>query len=211
MSLLGLPIESALPLDAPRAEAPRADSVRLGSHEQQLASDVARGDVAALGRLYDEYHANVRAFALRLVGEPAAAEDLVHDVFLATPRVIGRFRGEGSLRSFLLGIAANHARHHVRAASRRRAASQRLAARGQDGEVATPEHETRRSELARALQLALDALSHDHRVTFVLCELEERSAVEVAGIMGIPEATVRTRLFHAKKKLQAALSAGGFR
>ena len=45
----------------------------------------------------------------------------------------------------------------------------------------------------------------DHRVAFVLCEVEERSSREVAEIVGVPEATVRTRLFHAKKKLRVLL------
>ena len=58
-----------------------------------------------------------------------------------------------------------------------------------------------------SLTRALDDLPLDQRVAFVLCEVEERTSREVAEIVGVPEATVRTRLFHAKKKLRVLLQA----
>ncbi len=64
----------------------------------------------------------MRAFAKRLVGETAATEDLVHEVFVTLPKAIRGYRGDSSLRTFLISIAVNHARHHVRAAVRRRRA-----------------------------------------------------------------------------------------
>ena len=68
-----------------------------------------------------------------------------------------------------------------------------------------------REQAASALTRALDELSHDHRVAFVLCEVEERTSAEVSTIVGAPEGTVRTRLFHAKKKLRESLEAAGLR
>src|SRR5512141_2518866 len=59
---------------------------------------------------------------------PAMAEDLVHDTFVALPRAIRGFRGEASLRSFLIGVAVNHAKRHIRTAVRRRRATEKLAA-----------------------------------------------------------------------------------
>jgi RNA polymerase sigma-70 factor, ECF subfamily len=105
-------------------------------------------------------------------------------------------------------VAANHARHHVRSARRRRAASDRLRLEPQ-ASTHTPEQDARRVELGRALTRAMDALSVDHRLAFVLCEIEERSSREVAEILGIPDATVRTRCHHAKKRLRAALEKEG--
>lgn len=55
------------------------------------------------------------------------------------------------------------------------------------------------------LQRALTTLSFEHRTAFVLCELEERSSVEAAEILGVPEGTVRTRVHHARQKLRGAL------
>ena len=82
-----------------------------------LAAAVAEGDLAALGKLYDLHHGAVRAFARRLIDE-ASAEDLLHDTFLTLPRALARWNGEGALRTFIMGIAVNHAHHRVRSRSR---------------------------------------------------------------------------------------------
>jgi RNA polymerase sigma-70 factor (ECF subfamily) len=176
--------------------------------EQDLALRLAASDPAAVGEVYDQHHRAVRAFATRLVGDAAAAEDLLHEVFVALPRAIRGYRFESSLRTFLISIAVNHARHHVRAATRRRAAMGRLALEPEN-HVADPEHLQRRKELASLLTRALDTLPLEQRVTFVLCEVEDRTSREVAEITGVPEGTVRTRLHHAKKKLREALSQEG--
>jgi RNA polymerase sigma-70 factor (ECF subfamily) len=177
---------------------------------EALGVRVQRGEPRAIGELYDLHHQAVRAFARRLVGEPSAAEDLVHEVFVALPSAMARYRGEGNLRTFLISMVINHARHHVRAASRRRAALQRLslepAAGGHD-----PERIAQGSELAALLTRALDQLPLEQRVAFVLCEVEEKSSREAAAVAGIPEATVRTRLHHAKRKLRDLLNREGVR
>lgn len=173
-----------------------------GSSEE-LARRIARRDVAALAEAYDAHHEHVRAFARRLLGDASAAEDLVQEAFLALPAASRGFRGGATFRSFVLGVAANHARHHVRAAARRRAAHLRSVE--EPVPPSTPEGRTARRELAVALTTALDALPVEQRVAVVLCEVEERSSVEVAEILGVPEGTVRTRVFHAKRKLRELL------
>jgi RNA polymerase sigma-70 factor (ECF subfamily) len=70
----------------------------------------------------------------------------------------------------------------------------------------TPEEDVVRKRLAMALSRALDELPVDQRVAFVLCEVEERSSGEVSAIVEAPEATVRTRLFHARRKLRELLT-----
>jgi RNA polymerase sigma-70 factor (ECF subfamily) len=168
------------------------------------------GDLDALGEAYDAHHAHVRAFARRLVGDDAAAEDLVQEVFVSLPRVIQRFRGGSALRTFLVAVAVNHARHHVRAAARRRAAMARLT-REPPAAGTDPEGQAERGQLAAALVRALDELPLEQRIAFVLCEVEEQSAAEAALAAGVPEATVRTRLFHARRKLRICLSREGLR
>jgi len=188
-------VELSLPTEQDEAEA--LDTARL-----------KRGDASALAEVYVRYHARLRSFAHRFLGDKAAAEDLVHDVFVALPSSMARFRGDGSLEGFLFSIAVNISRHHVRSAIRRRAALSKLAlipTKDSDD----PERDAARRELAHALQRALDQLSHEHRATFVLSEVEGRSAGEVARILGTPEPTVRTRVFYAKRKLRELLQAGG--
>jgi len=188
--------------------------------EQALASEAGlsdelvlrlrRADPSAVAEVYDAHHAAVRSFAKRLLGDAASAEDLVHEVFVSLPRAARKFRGDSALRTFLISIAVNHARHHVRAAARRRRA---MSAYGDTGspDSSDPEREARRKELAALLTRALDTLPVDQRVAFVLCEVEERSSREASEIVGAPEATLRTRLFHAKKKLRLALETEGLR
>lgn len=177
--------------------------------EDELVPRLQRAEPSAVAEVYDAHHAAVRAFAKRLLGDAASAEDLVHEVFVSLPRAMRKFRGDSALRTFLISIAVNHARHYVRAAQRRRRA---LSAYGESNAHETtsdPEHEARRRELAELLTRALDTLPLDQRVAFVLCEVEERSSREAAEIVGAPEATLRTRLFHAKRKLRLALETEG--
>jgi RNA polymerase sigma-70 factor (ECF subfamily) len=174
--------------------------------DSDLVARLRDGDRAAVEEAYLAHHTAIRGFARRLVGDTAAAEDIVHEAFVALPRAIRRFRGEGSLRGFLIGVAANHSRRHIRSAIRRRRVTERLAAHEetQDRTVdATDQLITK--QLAGRLWAALDELPLDQRLVFVLCEAEQRTSVEVAAIVGAPEGTVRTRLFHAKRKLREKL------
>ena len=175
-----------------------------------LVARLRKGDRAAIGEAYDLHHQAIRAFARRLTGDEHAAEDLLHEVFVTLPSAILRFEGGCSLQTFLISIAVNHARHHVRSAVRRRAAMGKLALEP-TGSPSTPEHSATRRELAQALNRALDQLPIEQRVAFVLCEVEEKSSPEVAQIVGVPEATVRTRLYHARQKLREMLAREGFR
>ena len=165
-------------------------------------------DGASVAEIYDLHHGAVRAFARRLLGDAGAAEDLVHDVFVAVPAAMRRRRGEGTLRTFLLGIAVHLAKKHVRSAARRRAAMAR-AANEPVARPPTPEDDAERRELAAALHAALDAVPIEQRVAFVLIAIEERGAADAAAIAGAPEATMRTRLFHAKRRLREILTKRG--
>jgi len=175
-----------------------------------LVARVCAGDASALAELYDQHAGALLAFARRLLGDSDAAQDLVHEVFLGAPRILASYQGQASLRTFLTSVAINHARHHMRSAARRRAAGERMA-REPAPEMGTPEHEAQRARLASALNSALDTLPMEQRVAFVLCEVEERTSREAAEIVGVPEATMRTRLFHGKRKLREELDRRGIR
>ena len=191
-------------LEAEGASAVGADDP-LDDGLDDLMRGLRAGQPAAVARAYDLHHVAIRGFARRLVGDLEVAEDLVQDVFLALPRAIRRFQGGSALRTFLIGIAINHARHHVRAAARRRRALSRLAEDRRPGPD-SPDETAERHRLAARLLLALDELPLRQRLAFLLCEVEERSSAEAATILGIPDATVRTRLHHARARLRAALT-----
>ena len=209
-SVTAISMPLVMPAVDPPGAAGRGDAPDRADHaaaaDDELVARLRDGDRAAVEQAYVAHHAAIRGFARRLVGDAAAAEDIVHEAFVALPRAIRRFRGEGSLRAFLIGVAANHSRRHVRSAMRRRRATERLAEREElrpRSVDATTELINR--QLANRLWAALDELPIDQRVVFVLCEAEQRTSVEVAAIVGAPEGTVRTRLFHAKRKLRQML------
>lgn len=183
--------------EGPEDDTPHALIVRL-----------QRADARAITLVYQQHHVAIRAFAQRLVGDIEAAEDLVQDVFVALPGAIARFRGDSALRTFLVSIAVNHAKNHVRAAARRRAALARLA-REPEPASADPHRDVEQRQLGSRLMHALDRLPLDQRVAVVLSEIEERTSAEIATIVGAPEGTVRTRIFHAKRKLRELLRTTG--
>jgi RNA polymerase sigma-70 factor (ECF subfamily) len=173
-----------------------------GEAASRLVDRVADGDAQALALLYRQHHEAVRAFARRLLGNASVAEDLVHDVFLAAPAAFAGYRRDSEVRTFLVSIAINKAKHHLRAASRFRRAVERLGGEPAPSNAAPPDEATERRQLCDELQRALDKLPIEQRVVVILCAVEERTAREAAEIVGAPENTIRTRLFHAKRKLR---------
>lgn len=183
------------------------DKDREDDTPHALVARLQRADVEAMTLVYRQHHVAVRAFAQRLIGDIEAAEDLVQDVFVALPTAIARFRGDCALRTFLVSIAIHHAKNHVRAAARRRAALARLAREPEPDAPADPQRTIERRQLGDRLMLALDELPLEQRVAIVLAEIEERTSAEIAAIVGAPEGTVRTRVFHAKRKLREIFDA----
>lgn len=119
-----------------------------------LARRIAEGDLDAVAESYELHHGVVRGFARRLVRDEAVAEDLVHEVFVTLPSAIKGFKEHASLRTFLISIAVNHARHHIRAAGRRRAAMTRLSEHPAPPSPPTPEEDVIRKRLAFAGPIA---------------------------------------------------------
>ena len=153
------------------------------------------------------------SLARRLLSDPAAAEDVVQDVsHRARSRArSGRFPAarRRSGKTFLLGIAVKRVRRHHLArgaapAARARAAACRRPARTDGSRAGRLPAATRRAVGDGARRgLPLPA----QRVAFVLCEVEELTSVQAALVADAPEATIRTRLFHARRRLRDLLAA----
>lgn len=181
-----------------RAAPPPAD-------ERQMTAGLAAGDIEALAWAFNRWHARVRVLARRLLCDDAAAEDVVQDTFAALPAAARRFRGDADLETFVLSIAVKRARSQQRAAIRRRRALGRFREPPPPGPL-DPERDSYRRELASQLEAALDNVPLKLRLAFILCEVEGLTAVQAAAVADIPAATVRTRLFHARRQLRDLLA-----
>jgi RNA polymerase sigma-70 factor (ECF subfamily) len=189
---------------APAAPLSAAAPALPADPDAALLSAVAKGDLHALGALYDRYHRDVHAFAARLTrGGDSDLDDIVQETFVQVRRAAAGFSGRAAVRTWLLGIAANLIRAQIRREARRRSWLHRL--RGDElAPVAAVRAECSRelSELARAIA----ELPYRLRVAFVLCAVEEVPAEQAARVLGVPVGTVWRRVHQARKQLQRALS-----
>jgi len=175
--------------------------------DETLIGRIARGDRLAMETLYGRHHVRVYRFVLRLVRNEATAEDLISEVFLDVWRQAGRFEGRSTVSTWLLAIA----RFKALSALRRRKGEELdddMAAAIEDPSD-DPGVALLKKERSAALRNCLNGLSAEHREIIDLVYYHEKSVHEVAEIVGIPEGTVKTRMFHARKKLGEMLAAQG--
>jgi RNA polymerase sigma-70 factor (ECF subfamily) len=175
------------------------------STDEMLIQRIADGDRLAMQVLFARHRTPVYRWLLRLVSHEALAEDLLSDVFLDVWRQAGRFEARSSVSTWLMSIA----RFKALSARRRRAEApldktieSTVADQADDPEVAL--QKKNREELLRA---ALTRLSPDHRAVIDLVYYHSKSVDEVAQILDVPAATVKTRMFYARKKLATLVEA----
>lgn len=175
--------------------------------DEDLLRRIAAGDPLAMRVLFARHRLMVHRFVLRLVRDEAAAEDAVSDTFLDVWRQADDFQGRSKVSTWLLSIARFKALSALR---RRRDAGldEEWAAEIPD-EADTPEVISQKLDKGAAIRLCMEKLSAEHREVLDLVYYHEASVDEVAEIVGIPEGTVKTRLFHARKKLAELLTAAG--
>lgn len=192
---------------ARRDAASRPADAGAGSRSAELAA-LRRSDPQALDRFYREHASAVLGWVIRLGGHRLDADDVAHQVFEVALNRLGSFRGESSARTWLYGIT-----RRVVANARRRATVWSflsldslvgLASGGAD-----PEDAASGSADRRLVQEALEELKFALREVVVLVDLEERTAPEVAEMLGVPVGTVYSRLHQARKAFASALHRRG--
>jgi RNA polymerase sigma-70 factor (ECF subfamily) len=192
--------------DKPRVRAPEArPRDPPAGQDAELIARVVDGNLAALGVLYDRHHVALRRYVLRHTASNHEADDVVHDVFLTVPRAGAIFDGRDSALPFLTGIA----NQVMRERGRKRARLLRVLRAFGDTLARvvsrTPEDATGDArEVARLLD-AIAALSEEKRIVLLMVEREGLSGEEIAAVLGIPVATVWTRLHYARAEIRSAL------
>jgi RNA polymerase sigma-70 factor, ECF subfamily len=175
--------------------------------DESLVARVAEGDRRAVQLLFVRHQQRVYRFALRLVANSATAEDIVSDVFIDLWRHAARFEGRARLSTWLLAIARNKALSAMRGR-----ADQPLADGVADAipdPAITAEEALDAGERGAVLRNCIARLSPAHREIIDLVYYHEKSVEEVSTIVGAPAATVKTRMFYARKRLANLLKAAG--
>jgi RNA polymerase sigma-70 factor (ECF subfamily) len=175
--------------------------------DEALMARIAVSDRDAMRALYLRHHVRVHRFVLRLVRNQAIAEDVLSEVFLDVWRQGGSFEGRSAVSTWLLAIARFKALSALRKRPEEELDDEGAAAVVDP--VDSPEIAVQKKDASEILRDCLSALTPDHREIIDLVYYHERSVEEVAEIVGIPEATVKTRMFYARKKLQGLLKAAG--
>jgi len=156
---------------------------------------------------YRQHARKVLGWCIRLGGPHIDAEDAAQEVFEVALKRYDGFRGDSAVSTWLYGIT-----RRVLANKRRRAAFRRFFGMDQIAEPVSPlrtDDEVIRLRRRRAVQHALERLRDDHREVIVLCDLEGRTAPEVAAMLGIPVGTVYSRVHAARRALREAVEAEG--
>jgi RNA polymerase sigma-70 factor (ECF subfamily) len=175
--------------------------------DAELVRGIAAGDETALRALFARHQTRVYRFVLRLVGNAAVAEEVTNEVFLEVWRNAARFEGASAAATWMLSIAHHRAVSYLR--KRREEgwdedAAGTLQDAGDDPEVAA-----QKSDKSAILRRCLDKLSPEHKAIVDLVYYHELSVAEASQVLQIPENTVKTRMFYARKRLSELLKAAG--
>ena len=175
--------------------------------DEVLIGRIASGDRLAMQVLFARHHVRVYRFVLRLVRDESTAEDLISEVFLDVWRQAGRFEGRSAVSTWLLAIA----RFKALSALRRRPDEEldEEAAASIEDTSDNPETALEKKDKSAIIRKCLMGLSAEHREIIDLVYYHEKSVEEVAQIVSIPENTVKTRMFYARKRLAELLKAEG--
>jgi len=175
--------------------------------EVALIRSIAAGDKHAMQILFARHNVRVFRFIARFVGDKSAAEDLVSEVFLDVWRHAGRFQGRSQVTTWLLAIARNKALSALQ--HRWTEELDEAAVAAVEDTDNNPEVTIHTRQTSAILRNCLTQLSPPHREVIDLVYYHEKSTDEVAEITGVPQNTVKTRMFYARKRIAELMAAQG--
>jgi RNA polymerase sigma-70 factor (ECF subfamily) len=189
------------------AAAPARRSSANMTTDETLLALIGKGDKEAMRILFVRHQVRVFRFLLRIVKNEDTAQDLLNEVFIDVWRGAARFEARSQVTTWILGIA----RFKALSALRRRPFE------ALDDEVAesieapgdNPEAAMQKADRSAVLQTCLRQLSIAHRQVIDLVYYHEQSIEDIARIVGVPENTVKTRVFHARKRIGELMAARG--
>ncbi|MHB0771117.1 sigma-70 family RNA polymerase sigma factor [Bradyrhizobium sp. 5.13L] len=189
------------------AQASQSIVAAQATSDDMLLESIADGNRTAMHILYCRHNVRVYRFILRIVRDATTAEDLVSQVFLDVWRTAGQFQGRSQVSTWLLSIARFKALTAMR--QRRFEDIDQEDVRQIADDCETPETSLDRSDTSAILRACVQKLSPAHREIINLVYYHEKSVEEVGQIIGIPQSTVKTRMFYARKQLADLLKGAG--
>jgi RNA polymerase sigma-70 factor (ECF subfamily) len=172
--------------------------------ESSVLQAAQRGDRTAQAQLFTRYRDRVARQLLRMVGDPAAVDDLVQEVFIAAFSALPRFRGDAQLATWLYAIATNRTRNWWDS-QRRRRRREDIAANQPPEEPVSPESDLEAQQQRERLYAALGNLPDKLREAFVARAIEGMNLIEASAALDAPISTVSYRTRRAEQMLCAAL------
>jgi RNA polymerase sigma-70 factor (ECF subfamily) len=177
-------------------------AIHVDAAPPDLVVRCQRGEKDALGEFYRTFRAEVARNLHRMLGPGRGdLEDVLQEVFIEVFRSIPRFRGDAKISTWLYRVCVNVALQRLRKRKRRAEVPAEVA--GESISDETPERGLDNRRRLDAVYRILDELAPKKRVVFILHEIEGREPKEIAGIVGAPVLTVRTRLHYARKEFYA--------
>ncbi|WP_026379902.1 sigma-70 family RNA polymerase sigma factor [Afifella pfennigii] len=184
-----------------------SERAREGDSDEDLLRKIADGERAAMQTLFARHQVRVFRFVFQMVRDEALAEDITSDTFLDIWRQADRFQFRSRVTTWILGIA----RFKALAARRKRredsAEEEEIASVADSAD--TPELSAQKASKAGQLTACIGRLSEVHREIVDLVYYQELSIKEIAALLGIPDNTVKTRMFHARKRLSELMAEAG--
>jgi RNA polymerase sigma factor (sigma-70 family) len=195
------------------AEFAIAGNALVREDERAIARSIAVGDRAAFESLMRRYNRRLYRLARATLRDRTEAEDALQDAYISAYRSIGQFRGDASLSTWLSRLVLNECFARMRRTARRRnvvsIVSPSIPIESPPmiaNEADSPYGALGRAQMRDLLERKVDELPENFRAVFVLRSVEELSVDETAGILGIPDETVRSRHFRAKTMLRESLA-----
>ena len=172
----------------------------------RLVARVREGDLEALGELYKRYKTQVYRTALAITYDEGMAEDILQETFLRIYTYANSFDETQPLGPWLYRVTVNLSYSWTNRAKRWLNLFQSAFERLKSSTRRVPEQVAEELELRQSLRQAIDALPEPQRAVIVLYYLEELSVNEIAYAMGVPEGTVKSRLYYARERLRKAIT-----
>lgn len=179
----------------------RPGPVTANAGELRLLVRVSQGDRQAFQELYVAYHRRLARFLTRLTHGYPIAEEIINDTMYVVWCKAGEFRGQSQVSTWIMGIAYRQALK----ALKRESNAARVPLEESDEELTTVDATQRTEELHEWIGEALARLSFEQRMVVELTYYMGLSCEEISSIMNCPLNTVKTRMFHARRKLRATL------